>query len=381
MDFSWPESTRTLIRDCEALGGRLADSRPATPGLDRAGWAACAGAGLLARFGPTPPDPAAPADLRTAVAACEALGRGGADRGLLFALGAHLYGCQVPLMVHADAAQRGRWLPGLADGSLIGALAVTEPQGGSSPDAVQTRAKPTPQGYILSGHKTLITNAPVADLFLVIATTQPERGSFGWTAFLIPAGTPGLQIRPLTTAGLPGAPMGEVILEDCALGSDQVLGGTEGGLRVFTSAMLWERTGILAGFIGAALRDLGAAVAHVNARHSGGEPLAAKQALAHRLAGARLRLERARLMILHAAWAVDTGQRGVQQSVAMAKHEAAEALVETALDLVRIGAGAGWCGALGAVDALRDALGTLFASGTAEIQLGIIAAGMGLKRR
>jgi alkylation response protein AidB-like acyl-CoA dehydrogenase len=310
----------------------------------------------------------------------EALGRGGADRGLLFALGAHLFGCHLPLRLHAAVHQRDL-AEGLAGGGLIGALAVTEPQGGSSPGQMQTRADPVDGGYRLTGHKTLITNAPDADLFLILAATRPERGSFGWTAFVVGRGTPGLSVAPLAASGLAGAPMGDVRLDGCLVEASQVLGTPDGGLRIFTTAMQWERTGILAGFIGAAERDLAACVDYVNRRRDAEGPLAAHQAVAHRIARSKLRLERARLLLLRAAWAVEGGHKSAQQAVALAKYEAAESLVETALDLMRIGAGAGWLDRLGTATALRDTLGTLFASGTGEIQLNIVAASMGLKRR
>lgn len=387
MEFSWTAETQALIERFERLGAALATSPSAAPGFDRTGWDACSRDGIFSPFcglahdRVPAADPGSPASLRGAVAVFEALGRGGARRDLLFALGAHLYGCQVPLCLHGDAAQRERWLGGLAQGSLIGALAVTEPHGGSNPSAMQTRTEARDGGFVLSGLKTLVTNAPIADLFLVVAATRPERGSFGWTAFLVPADTPGIEVRPLDSIGLTGAPMGEVQFKACPLSAGQVLGTPDGGLRVFTSAMLWERTGILAGFVAAGLRDLDAAVAYANGRRMGNEPLSAKQSISHRLAAARLRLERSRLLILRAAWAVDTGQKNVQSMVAMAKHDAAESVVETALDLMRIGAGASWCGAMGTADALKDCLGTLSASGTAEVQLDIVAAAMGLKRR
>jgi alkylation response protein AidB-like acyl-CoA dehydrogenase len=244
-----------------------------------------------------------------------------------------------------------------------------------------TRAEATADGFRLDGIKTLVTNAPDADLFLTVAATRPQRGSFGWSAFLVPRDTPGLSVQRLTTAGLAGAPMGQVIFDGCAVPSHALLGAEGAGLRVFTTAMLWERTGILAGFLGAAERDLAACIEYVNAGRGAEGPLAAHQAVAHRIARARLRLDRARLLVLRAAWAVESRHKNGQQAVAMAKHDAAETVVETAMDVLRITAGAGWQNRLGASTALCDTLGTLFASGTSEIQLNIIAASMGLKRR
>lgn len=272
-------------------------------------------------------------------------------------------------------------MDGLSSGRLIGALAVTEPQGGSNPGKMETRVEMRDGQLRLNGSKTFVTNAPEADVFLVLATTKPERGSFGWTAFAVDRNTPGLSVEPLATAGLAGAPMGTVHFHDCPIAPSSLVGAMEGGLRVFTTAMLWERTGILAGFIGAAERDLDACIAFANSRQDAAGPISAHQAISHRIARARLRLDRARLMLQRAAWAVDGKQKNAQQTVAMAKLDVSESVVETAMDILRITAGAGWINQLGAATALCDTLGTLFASGTAEVQLNIIAASMGLKRR
>jgi len=222
---------------------------------------------------------------------------------------------------------------------------------------------------------------PDADLFLVIAATDPEKGSFGWTAFVLDRQMPGLRVEKLSTAGLPGAPMGTVWLDNCTVGREHMIGKLNGGLSVFTSAMLYERTGILSGFIGAAERDLADCIEFANSRRSGEGPISRHQAVSHRIARSRLNLDRSRLVLQRAAWAVDSKQRNAQQAVAMAILEVSESLVETAMEMVRIAAGAGWTGQLPVVTALHDTLGTLFASGTSEIQLNVIAASMGLKRR
>lgn len=380
MDFNWHADTQALINQYEDFAKIQFNGGREVAGLDREGWKACADKGLLHILEEDESSPHA-YGLLPCVGVFEALGRYGADRGLLFALGAHLFGCQLPVQLHASADLHRLRLQGLASGDLVGALAVTEPQGGSNPGKMQTTAVPEGGNYILSGLKTLITNAPVADLFLIVAATRPERGSFGWTAFLVDKGTPGLSVTQLNTAGLPGAPMGEVRLEGCVVPAENVLGTPEGGLRVFTSAMLWERTGILAGFLGAAERDLASCVQYMGGRRDGDGPLTGHQAVAHRLASAKLRLERARLMLMRAAWAVDHKHKNAQQIVAMAKIDVSEAVVETAMDVMRLTAGAGWQDKFGAATALRDTLGTFFASGTSDVQLNIIAASMGLKRR
>lgn len=379
MDFSWQPHTLELIKAYSDFAKSFLANRPAVHGIDKESWQACSQQGVLRLLKGGNANDSDSSLLQTS-AVFEALGRQGADRGFLFALGAHLFGCQWPIMVHGRD-EHSAWIEGLASGCLIGALAVTEPSSGSNPGKMDTQAVPEDDRYRLNGRKTFVTNAPEADLFLVVATTNPDVGSFGWTAFLVERETPGLSVEKLSTAGLAGAPMGTVTFDNCLLEQKNLLGKMGGGLKVFTTAMLWERTGILASFIGAAEHDLAACAEFSGTRRDADGPISAHQSVSHRLARAKLRLDRSRLMLQRAAWAVDTKQKNALQAVAMSKLEVSETIVETAMDIMRITAGAGWTGHLGAAAALSDTLGTLFASGTAEIQLNIIAASMGLKRR
>jgi L-prolyl-PCP dehydrogenase len=305
-------------------------------------------------------------------AVLEALGRGGADRGLLMAAGAHLFGCMLPLATHATPEQAARWLSALRDGEVIGALAVTEPGGGSGFNQMTTTATATPDGILLSGRKSLVCNASHAGVFLVLAKQFPDRGAMGLTTFLVPRDAAGVSVAAMTTvAGLPGAAMGELVLDGCSLPENATLGRPGAGLRVFMTAMKWERCGLLAGFVGAAERDL----THcVDALLSRGDGAALRhQAVMHRMARMKVRLESARLMLRRAACSIDAGHDDHATS-AMAKYVVSEALVDCAQDVARLLAGAGWRGTpfdTGA--ALVDALGGLFASGTSEIQLDLIA--------
>ena len=302
----------------------------------------------------------------------EAIGRGGADRGLLMAAGAHLFGCAIPVATHATPAQADQWLRPLRIGEAIGALAVTEPDGGSSFDRMATTAAATSDGIVLNGRKTLVCNAQHAGLFLVMARQFPDRGALGLTAFLVPRGAKGVHVEPITTAtGLPGAAMGDLVLDNCTLPDTAVLGRPGAGLRVFMTAMKWERCGLLAGFIGAADRDL-TVCAQALAARCDGAPLR-HQAVLHRMARMKVRLETARLMLRRAASSIDAGHDDHTAS-AMAKLVISEALFHCAQDAARLLAGSGWRGTPFDTSAtLIDALGGLFASGTSEIQLDLIA--------
>ena len=192
-------------------------------------------------------------------------------------------------------------------------------------------------------------------------------------AFLVPAGSAGLSVTAIAALGLPGAPGGALALDGCVVPATGVLGRPGAGLRVFATAMRWERSCLLAGFLGAAERDLARCRAFLASRHDGGGPLLRHQALSHRLARTRLALESARLMLYRAAWLIDAGEEDRAAS-SMAKVAVSEAVVAAAEDSFRVLAGTGWRGDAGEpVAALNDALGGLLASGSNEIQLDLIA--------
>jgi alkylation response protein AidB-like acyl-CoA dehydrogenase len=331
-------------------------------GFSAEGWRALAQSGIFAQ-----------ASAGATAARFEGFGRGGADRGLLFAAGAHLFGGVAPVARYGSPAQRSCWEARLRDGTAIAALAVTEAAGGSSFATIALSAEKSANGFRLSGAKTLISNAPVADVFLVLARQFPERGALGLTAFLAPRETPGLAVAALPAQpGLKGAPIGEVVFSDALLPGDSVLGAPGAGLRVFATAMVWERSLLLAGALGSAERDLAACVDAL----AGREGLIEKQAVSHRLARMKLRLEGARGLLYRAAAALDSGQEDAG-AAAMAKVAVSEALVANAEDAMRLMAGAAWRGAAPDFSAaLADAFGGLFASGTTEMQLELIARGL-----
>src|SRR5262249_41747967 len=177
--------------------------------------------------------------------------------GLLFALNAQMWSVQHPLSVFGTPAQKEKYLPRLIRGELIGAHGMTEPDAGSDAYSLRLGAEECPGGYRLNGVKTLITNAAVADLALIFATTNPQRGMWGVTAFLVERGTPGHSIsRDIDKMGLRTAAMGELILEDCFVPEENRLGAEGAGARLFQSSMEWERSCILASHLGAMGRQL-----------------------------------------------------------------------------------------------------------------------------
>lgn len=313
------------------------------------------------------------------VIALEALGYGCHDSGLVFAIGAHLFASVIPLWKNGSEEQKRRYLPGLCNGTLIAANAMTEPNSGSDAFAMLTRAEADGAGYRLQGAKIFISNAPYADLFLVFArmSSKPD-GHSGITGFLIEKGTPGLQVRKQAgKMGLRTAPLGEVVLDEIYVSSEAILGGIGTGPNIFMEAMDWERVGIFASHVGTMARLLEKAVQHARTRKQFGQTISKFQAVSHRLADMKTQLEAARWLTYKAAWELDRS-RTVSQDAAIAKLFVSESLLKAALDTVQIFGGHGFMAESEVERALRDAVGSTIYSGTSYIQRNIIAKWLGL---
>jgi L-prolyl-PCP dehydrogenase len=358
----WAE--RSLNEDLEA--------RDRARAFNREGWLASARLGLPglvapARYGGAELDPV------SVMSALEALGQGSRDNGFSFALNAHLWGCVNPLATFGTEEQKLAYLPRLASGEWIGALAATERGAGSDVFSLQTRATKRDGAYMLAGHKMLITNAPVAEVFIVLATLDPGRGAFGLSAFLVERGTPGLQLSERTDKmGLSTAQMGEVVLDGCAVPARNRLGPEGSGLAIFNHIMEWERGFIMAFAVGAMERQLEACLAYARERRQFDKPIGHFQAVADRLVDMRVRWEASRLLLYRFAW-LKREPRAALAEAAMTKLSISEAWVRSCEDAMRIYGGHGYLTKTGAERDLRDALGSLSYSGTAEMQRQIIA--------
>jgi alkylation response protein AidB-like acyl-CoA dehydrogenase len=345
--------------------------------FNREGWRASAQLGLVglvapSRYGGAELDPV------STMSALEGLGRGCRDNGFNFALNAHLWGCVNPLATFGTEEQKQAYLPRLASGDWIGALAATEREAGSDVFSLKTRATKRDDAYVLAGGKMFITNAPVADVFLVLATLDPARGAFGLTAFLIERGTPGLRVgKRIDKMGLSTAQMGEVALDDCAVPARNRLGPEGGGLAIFNHIMEWERGFIMAAAVGAMERQLDACVAYARKRRQFDQSIGRFQAVADRLVEMRVRLETSRLLLYRFAW-IKQEPRTALAEAAMTKLAVSEAWVRSCEDAMRVYGGYGYLTETGVERDLRDALGSLFYSGTAEMQRQILARWMEL---
>jgi acyl-CoA dehydrogenase len=271
------------------------------------------------------------------------------------------------------AEQRARYLPGIIAGEKVSAIAVTEPGTGSNVGGIITRATLDGGEYRLDGTKMFITNAGIADVFVVAARTAPD-GHRGITTFIVEAGTPGLSLgQPLRKMGWHASDTREVILDGCRVPAGAVLGEPNRGFHQIMSAFQLERLTLAAMGVGHAEECLALATAYARDREVFGSPLISLQATRHRLAALSVELEAARVLTYRAAARLDSGHPGTARSVAIAKYHAAIAANHIIDECVQLFGGAGFLEETAVARHYRDARVLRIGGGTDEIQLEILA--------
>lgn len=349
-------------------------SRDGSPFFGEREWRLCGEAGMLGSCIP-PAYGGGGHDALTVARIVEGFSRGCHDTGLVFSACAHLFACAMPIAEHADEPLKERVLPRLASGEWVGANAITEAEAGSDVFAMQARATRDGDRYLLTGTKTFVTNGPVADCFLVYASTEPAHGYLGVTAFAVDGDAAGLtRGEHFGKVGLIGAPVCEIRLDDCEASR---VGPEGGGAAVFRDSMAWERACLFAQYLGVMDRQLDEVVGFAKDRRQFGKALGRHQAVAHRVADMKLRLDSARLLLHRACWMKSEGLE-CSLEISLAKLAISEAAVQSGLDAIQIFGGLGIKTETGVANALLDAIpGTIF-SGTSEVQRDLIARGLGL---
>jgi alkylation response protein AidB-like acyl-CoA dehydrogenase len=308
----------------------------------------------------------------------EALGKGCEDGGLIFSLCAHMFASAVPIWRSGSAEHHERYLADIAAGRIICANAATEPEAGSDIYGMRATARRDGHDYALDGTKCFVTNAPVADLFLVYAKTSSDRGFLGISTFLVPRETPGLTVTPEhAKTGLRTSPWGTVELEDCRVSAGARVGPEGSGAALFSDSMIWERGCFFAYYVGAMERVLDACVEHARSRKQFGHRIGTFQAVSNRIVEMKLRLETSRLLLYRAGELHRRGDR-CEEAVALSKLWITEAAVQSGLDAVQIFGGAGMVTDFGIDALLRDAIPARVFSGSSEMQRVIVARMLGL---
>ncbi|MES1165559.1 MAG: acyl-CoA dehydrogenase family protein [Verrucomicrobiota bacterium] len=307
------------------------------------------------------------------VLALEEISRACASTGVIMSVNNSLV-CG-PLLAHGTEAQQRDLLPDLASGRKLGCFALSEPESGSDAGALRTTARKTAggDGWILNGTKNFVTNGPVADLVLLLASTDPGAGAKGISAFAVDARNPGMKFGPPDSKmGIRGAPSAQLFITDAVVPAGALLGAPGAGYKIALQALDGGRIGIAAQALGIARAGFEAATQYSLERKTFGQAIAHHQAIAFKLADMCTEIDAARLMVWRAAARKDAGGR-ITSEAAMAKLLASEVANRVAKEAVQVFGGYGYLTDFPVERHYRDAKITEIYEGTSEIQRLVIA--------
>ncbi len=310
-------------------------------------------------------------DYLTYVMVVEELAKACATTGVI--LSVHMSVCTYPIYQLGTDAQKENYVIPLASGKKLGAFALTEPGAGSDAAAQQATAVRKGDHYVLNGTKCFITNGAYADVFIVAAMTDKSRGTKGISTFIVEKGFPGFSVgQTEDKMGIKGSSTTEIILKDCIVPAENLLGKEGEGFKVAMTALDGGRISIAAQAVGIAQASLDASIAYVRVREQFGKLIASFQSLQFMIAEMATKIEAARGLVYRAAWLKDNHQPVTQVS-AMAKYYAAETASWCSNRAVQIHGGAGYTTAYPVERYMRDAKVTEIYEGTTEIQKIVIA--------
>ena len=305
------------------------------------------------------------------VIALEEVARADASVGLTMA--SHNSLCTGHIYLAASEAQKQKYLPRLASGKALGAWGLTEPGSGSDAGAMRTRAVLEGDAWVIRGDKQFITQGSVGEIYVVLASTSPEKKAKGLTAFIIERGTPGFRTgKRIEKMGLHASDTTELVLEEVEVGDEQRLGEIDAGFFDTLKILDKGRIGIGAWSVGIGRAAFEAARRYAKDRVQFDRPIAEHQAIQHMLADMATELDAARLLVWRAAWMQDQKRRTTAES-AIAKYYAARATMRACNAAVQIHGGYGYTREFDVERYLRDAKLAEIGEGTNEVQKMVIA--------
>jgi butyryl-CoA dehydrogenase len=310
-------------------------------------------------------------DYTSLVIALEEIAR--VSGSMAITLDAHTSLCCEPIYLFGSEEQKQKYLVPLARGEKIGAFGLTEPQAGSDAGASRTYAVRDGNEWVINGQKIFITNGSVADVVVITAKTDPEKGTRGISAFLVEKGTPGFQAgRDEKKMGLRGSVTSELFFEDCRIPAQNLLGKENEGFKQFLVTLDAGRIAIAAMAVGLAQGAFERAVAYAKERVQFGQPIARFQAVQWMIADTATEIEAARLMLYRAAWLKERGARFTKEA-AMAKLFATEMSERACHKAIQIHGGYGYMREYEVERMYRDQRLCAIGEGTNEIQRLVIA--------
>jgi len=292
--------------------------------------------------------------------------------GIATSMVANILG-SLPVILAGSDAQKGEWLPSLVEEPLLCSFALTEPGAGSDVSAIQTTAVRHGDEYVLNGSKMFITNAGQAAWFVVFASTNPEAGHRGLSAFLIPADSDGVVVeRHLDKLGQRATDTSALAFQEVRVPASSRLGEEGEGFKIAMRTLDLTRPGTAAGAVGVARAAFEHSVDYAKSRVQFGQPIAMNQGVNFLVADMAAEIEAARLLTWQAAWLIDQGERATLQS-SYAKRVSADTAMKVTTDAVQIFGGYGYMKEYPVEKLMRDAKLFQIYEGTSQIQRLVIA--------
>jgi alkylation response protein AidB-like acyl-CoA dehydrogenase len=310
-------------------------------------------------------------DYLTYAMALEEISYGDGAVGIVMS-GHNSVGC-MPMLEYGSDQQKAKYLKKMAQGELLTAFALTEPQGGSDAGAIRTRAVRDGDSYVVNGNKQFITSGRIADLTLMFAVTDPDAGKRGISAFWVETDTPGyVVVRAEKKLGQNASDLCQLSFEDMRIPASALLGEEGQGYRIALSNLEGGRIGIASQAVGMAQAAFDAALEYARERESFGKKIFEHQAVAFRLADMSTRIEAARQLVWHAAALRSAGEKCIKEA-SMAKMFATDIAEQVCSDAIQTFGGYGYLKDFPVERYWRGVRGARIYEGTNDIQRLVIA--------
>ena len=312
----------------------------------------------------------ADAGLMGYVLAAEELARVSVDAAFMCSVS---IGATYPLLFAGSEEQKEKYLKPMVGGEKLGAFALTEPNAGSDAASIETVAIKEGDEYVLNGRKVFITNASIADTYIVFAYTDKSKGAKGISAFIVERGMEGFSFGKIEDKlGMRASVVGELVFNECRVPVENLLGNEGEGFKIAMATLDRDRTGLAAVGVGLSQACLDAAKKYAKERKQFGQPLARFQHIQFTIADMAVETEAARLLTYKAASLADAGKR-FSKEAAMAKLYASEVAMRSAINAVQIHGAYGCTRDYPVERYFRDAKVLSIAVGTSEMQRLVIS--------
>ncbi len=278
-----------------------------------------------------------------------------------------------PIIIGGTEEQKQRWLPKLANGEILAGFGLTEPEAGSDASNMKTIAREEGDHYVLNGMKHLITNGGVAKVYTIIASTDPDKGIMGTSAFVVEDGTPGFSYgKEEDKLGIRASKTCELIFQDCKIPKKNLLGKPGRGFIIAMQTLDRSRPGVAAQALGIAQGAFDLAVDYVRKRRQFGQAIADFQGIQWMLADMGTEIESARALLYKAARSIDAGEKNISKLSAMSKLKCSDVAMQVTTDAVQLFGGYGYMHEYPIEKYMRDAKITQIYEGTNQIQRVVI---------